>query len=166
MQKSDVCAEHKVYWKKMDVIRTSETGPFQEGPSVDTARRDATANLLSAILSLWLFHYILWAWFNFNTRYVCCFPDHHWLAATAALTLARSVAKSTRVDVWGWVGVSASSERRLCFLQHFTQPWKTLSTRFRVDLSAVKAWLACRYSGFGLKNKYTKFCWAGNCQEK
>lgn len=37
MRKSEVCAEHKVYWekkKKTDVRRTSETGLFQEQSGV------------------------------------------------------------------------------------------------------------------------------------
>jgi hypothetical protein len=71
MRKSEVCAEHKVYRekkKKTDVRNRTVPG---------TVRREATANLLSAILSLCLFHYILGTRFNFNTRYVCRFPDHH-----------------------------------------------------------------------------------------
>lgn len=53
-----------------------------------TLRRDVTANLLSTILSLWLFHYKLGTRFNFSTRDVC-FSDHH--TSTLSLTLAEWV---------------------------------------------------------------------------
>ena len=58
-------------------------------------RRDVTANLLSTILSLWLFHYKLGTRFNFSTRDVC-FSDHH----TSTLSLSLSLSLSLTLAEW------------------------------------------------------------------
>ena len=73
-----------------------------------TLRRDVTANLLSTLLSLWLFHYKLGTRFNFSTTDVC-FSDHH-------TPLSPSLSPSLSGCV--------PSGKRWCFLQLFTQPLK------------------------------------------
>ena len=88
-----------------------------------TLRRDVTANLLSTILSLWLFHYKLGTRFNFSTRDVC-FSDHH----TSTLSLSLSLSLSLFLSHPCWVGVSPQGEDG-AFYSKSPNLKKTLSTR-------------------------------------